>query len=160
MKRRAGKYGGVPAMAGLAAALALAGCGDMLGLVGPRITVSLGVERALPGTPSLHADIGGQRVEVASNGPGGPRADREVRGPRYGTVPVKVALVTASGDTTAKVEFSQDFERDHNHWVSGHVSQQRPVGHCIGTLIVTPLANAPADSLFVMYGAIPQGAIC
>jgi len=160
MKRRVVKFGGVPAMIAVAAALALAGCGDTLGLVGPRISVSLGVERVLPGTPWLHADIGGQRVEVAPNSPGAPRAERELRGPRYGTVPVKVALVTAAGDTMAKVEFNQDFTRDHNHWVSGQVGQQRPEGHCIGTVVATPLRNTPADSLFVMYGAIPQGAIC
>lgn len=148
----------LPAAAGLA--LALAACSSVLGLGGPRIWLSLAMEQALPEAPVLHVDIGGQEVEVAATSASAPRDERQVRGPRYGDVPVRVALLAASGDTMAAVEFTQGFQRDHNHWVSGIVGHRRPLGHCIGALVAAPLRNMESDSLFVLYGAIPEGADC
>jgi len=50
--------------------------------------------------------------------------------------------------------------RGDNHWVAALVGSQRPGRHCIGTLAVAPLRGGGADTLFVMYGSIPDGAIC
>jgi hypothetical protein len=146
------------AAAGLA--LALAACSSVLGLGGPRISLSLAMEQVLPEAPVLRVDIGGEGVEVVATSASAPRDERQVRGPRYGDVPVRVALLGPSGDTMAAVEFTQGFQRDHNHWVSGIVGQRRPLGHCIGALAVAPLCNAESDSLYVMYGGMPEGAIC
>ncbi len=148
------------AAAGLALALALAGCSSVLGLGGPKISLSLALERALADEPVLRVEIGGQRVEVAATSASAPRQERAVRGPRYGEVPLRVALLAAPGDTMAAMEFNQNFQRGHNHWVSGIVGQRRPLGHCIGTLVAAPLRNMESDSLFVMYGRIREGADC
>ena len=83
-----------------------------------------------------------------------------MRGPRYGEVPVRVTLLAASGDTLTAVHFSQRFQRDHQHWLSALVGRHRPVGHCIGSLAASPLGAGAADTLFVMYGSIPEDAIC
>jgi hypothetical protein len=107
----------------------------------------------------LRADIGGRQVELASPDPGAGRST-DIRGRRYGPAPVRVALVTTDGDSLALVEFSQQFQRDHNHWVAALVGQYRPVGHCIGNLVVAPLRDGGTDTLFVMYGSLPERAVC
>jgi hypothetical protein len=149
----------------VAAALAPAlGCSVALGPAGPDVAVSLyllpGVAAAPAARPALfRADIGGRRVDVPAPD-AGPRSDVDVRGPRYGDVPVRVTLLAASGDTLATAAYTQRFERDHDHWVAAMVGAERPVGHCIGTLSVVPLRTAGRDTLFLMHGRIPKGAIC
>lgn len=158
------RYRGQLSMLGVAGTLALAGCSDVLGLGGPKIVVSV-ARQSNGGDPLLlQADIGGRRVEVES-----PRTlddydeeYREVRGPRFGDVRVQATVLTASRDTLATVEFTQGFRRGDQHWISAVVGPNRPEGFCIGDMVAAPLRTAPAgaDSLFVMYGGLPEGAIC
>jgi hypothetical protein len=153
------KYNQRGGAAGVICALTFAGCSTLFTPSGPKISVSMAVERP-PTVPTvLRADIGGQRVELASTEPGPPRST-DVRGRQYGLVPVRVALLTTDGASLAAVEFSQQFERDRNHWVAARLGQHRPLGHCIGTLVAAPLRQGGADTLFVMYGSLPEGAIC
>ena len=150
-----------PAIAGIAsgvALLALVGCSDPLSPDGPALSVALSLQQPTAPSSVFRADIGGQRVEVRAAGIAESRT--EVRGARYGDVPVRATLLTAAGDTLASVTFDQRFERDHAHWVVARVGQRRPIGHCIGTLMVAPLRSAGSDTLFVTYGRIPDGAIC
>ena len=140
-----------------AAVLALAGCSDPFGPDGPKLSVALGLQPTAP-TTVFRAHVGGRTVELQAAGLSESR--REVRGPRYGDVPVRAVLLTAAGDTLASVAFTQRFQRDHAHWVVARVGRNRPIGHCIGTLTVAPLLGASSDTLFVTYGSIPDGAIC
>jgi hypothetical protein len=152
---------------GVASMLGLAACSDLFGGHRPRVVVSVDAPAAAAGRLVLQADIGGRRVRVTSVRPGVERASVEVRGPRLGAVPVRVTLETAAGENLGAVTFTHRLERDNAHWVSGLVATRRPVGHCIGEVVATPLrAVATAagltasDSLFVMYGRIPEGAVC
>jgi hypothetical protein len=151
-------------MLAVASTLAAAGCSDVLGIGGPRIVVSVAKQSGVGDPLLLQADIGGRRVEVES-----PRTlddyddrYREVRGPRFGDVRVHATVLTAGRDTLATVEFTQGFRRGDRHWISAVVGPDRPEGFCIGDLVAAPLRTAPAgaDSLFVMYGGIPENAIC
>jgi hypothetical protein len=138
----------------------LAGCSDLFGPGGPRISVSLELQRPVGVPPVLQADIGGRRVRLVPAGGGALRASADVRGRQFGRAPVHVALLTPLGDTLATVDFPQQFERDHAHWVAALVGQHRPIGHCIGSLAVAPLRVGDTDTLFVVYGSIPESAIC
>ena len=51
-------------------------------------------------------------------------------------------------------------ERGYTSWIGSFVSHARPLGFCTGTVVGAPLRTAPSDTLFVMYGGIPKGAIC
>ncbi len=137
-----------------------ASCSQLFGPSGPNVSVSIALDRPLAPAPGLRASIGGRRIDVAASSPGAARAERSVRAPRFGTLPVEVALLEPGGDTLAAVTFSQEFRRGHNHWVSALVGARRPEGFCIGALAVAPLRAEGADTLFVMYGGIPEGAIC
>jgi hypothetical protein len=52
------------------------------------------------------------------------------------------------------------FRHGYQHWVAALVGPQRPLGICIGAVVTSPLTVGSADTLFVMYGNIPDGAIC
>lgn len=158
------RYRSLLSMLAVASTLALAGCSDVLGIGGPKIVVSVARQSNVGDPLLLQAAIGGRRVEVES-----PRTlddyddgYREVRGPRFGDVPVHATVLTTSRDTLATVEFTQTFRRGERHWISAVVGPDRPDGFCIGNIVAAPLRTAPAgaDSLFVMYGGIPEDAIC
>lgn len=135
--------------------LALAGCADVFG-GGPKIAVSLRLVQPAIQTPlALDVDASGRHVRVASGADG-----VTVHGDGYGDHTVRVTLRTAAGDSLAAATFTQHFERDGDHWIAGIVGRQRPVGVCVGTLVVAPLRTGNGDSLFVAYGGIPEGAIC
>lgn len=108
----------------------------------------------------LRSDIGGRHVDLAADPAHGGHASVDVRGPRYGNVPVNVTLFTASGDSIVAVSFSQDFQHGFRHWVAALVGSQRPLGICTGTVLAAPVTAGGADTLYVMYGKIPDGAIC
>lgn len=144
------------------------GCSRSLGSDGPDISLHGLLHHTALEPPVMRVDIGGRRVTIEFYQVGSrPGLTTEIHGPRYGDVPVHATLVSRGGDRLASVEFTQRFERGSNHWVTAIVGLQRPGGHCIGTLEVAPLpANAfpesggVPDTLFVMHGSIPKGAIC
>lgn len=141
--------------------VALVGCSDLFGLKGPEITVSLDVQPAVGTAFVLRTDIGGkQRVELTTDATRGRHASTDVRGDQYGNVPVRVMLLTASGDSIAAASFFQDFRHGYQHWVAALVGPQRPFGICTGAVVASPLTVGRTDTLFVMYGNIPQNAIC
>jgi hypothetical protein len=113
-------------------------------------------------------DVGGRRATVQLHQAGSrPGLTTEIHGPRYGDVPVRVTLLSGDGEPLATVTFTQLFERGNNHWVSAVVGSQRPLGFCMGTVEVAPLpatafpeATDAPDTLFVMHGSIPKGAVC
>ena len=148
--------------------LGLIGCSGSFGSDGPDISISGQLERPVTEPPTLQVDISGHETIIQLHQAGSrPVISREIHGPRYGNVPVHVALLSSSGESLAAVDFTQLFERGNNHWVSAIVGVRRPGGHCIGTVEVAPLPadafpgtiGAP-DTLFVMHGRIPKGAIC
>ena len=65
-------------------------------------------------------------------------------------------------ESARTVEFTQGFQHGDRHWISAVVGPDRPDGFCIGAVVAAPLRTSPAgaDSLFVMYGGIPEDAVC
>ena len=106
----------------------------------------------------LLAEIGGRHVAV-TGALDGSRADRTIRASRSGELPVTLVLLNAEGDTIASTHYTQLFENGSTHWVAVSLGTRRPVGHCIGELLVLA-TNSPPDTAFVMYGSLPNGAIC
>jgi hypothetical protein len=83
--------------------------------------------------------------------------------PREGELEITVSLNHQSTEL-ARASFRQSVYRDWNQGVSASIGVRRPVGLCIGTLIVLPMNRSPAvnppDTLFVTYGGLPKDAVC
>ena len=149
-------------------ALALFGCSVFTGSDGPEISLHALVTSTVAEPPLLQVDVAWRRVTIEADLNGFRRGrSTEIHGPRYGDVPVRVTLLSSEGDSLAAVEFVQDFARDNNHWVTALIGTHRPGGFCIGMLEVVPLPVGAfpesadvRDTLFVMHGRIPKGAIC
>lgn len=80
--------------------------------------------------------------------------------PRTGTLPIAVQLLSESDDTLATWSAMHDFDGGAEHWIAGQVGGPRPVGMCIGSLTAVPVGAPVSDTLFVMHGSLPSGAVC
>jgi hypothetical protein len=138
--------------------LLLAGCLSIVGISERDVHVSITLQRAWDPPPSLQVYIDGRRVEIDARSDGR-RAEREVQASRSGELLVGVRLLNADKDTLAATQFLQRFDRRNSHWIALTVGPQRPIGHCIGNLLALALPSE-SDTAFVMYGRIPDGAIC
>jgi hypothetical protein len=127
---------------------------------GPRIQVSLIVQRTLTGASSLSVDVGGRSVSLRASDVVGGRTDRILDASGFGSQPVQVRLLGSAGDTLAAVTFSQSFERDYAYGIGAVVSRVRPIGPCAGTILAAPIRTSTADTLFVAYSGLPSDAIC
>lgn len=145
-----------------AALLATSACSDIIG-GGPQVAVSLRVEAGVALPVVLEVDHDGQRVRLeATTAAATPRMD--IVANRYGEAPVRLMLSAAGEAPLATVELTHSLHRGSTHWVSTLVGRQRPQGHCYGALGVVALApragQTVPDTMFVMYGSLPRGAIC
>jgi hypothetical protein len=127
---------------------------------GPRIQVSLIVQRELTGASSLSVDVGGRSVSVRAPDVLGTRSDAFLDASGFGSQPVQVRLLGSAGDTLATVTFSQSFERDYAYGIGAVVSRVRPVSPCSGTIVAASIRTSPADTLFVAYSGLPTDAVC
>jgi len=141
------------------AALGLMGCNSVFGLGDRDGTVSLSMQRAWDPPPVLQVDVEGLRRITLTGQRDGMRVEREVEAPRSGELLVAVRLLSASGDTIAATQYLQRFERSKTHWIAMLVGSNRPLGHCLGTLLVLSTIADP-DTAFIMHGGLPEGAIC
>jgi hypothetical protein len=148
-----------PAVAALALLVAAA-CDDGPGANRPPLAVSVTLSAATLVPPTFVAEVGGVRVRTTARAVPQMPAEVQVRAPRLGEVPARVALLGAAGDTLAAATFTHRFERGARHWISGWVGTRRPVGLCLGWVVATPLRGSTPDSLFVSYGWLPEGAVC
>lgn len=85
--------------------------------------------------------------------------------PATGVLPVRVALVTAAGDTLASTQVTYDLRPSYHHSVTVRVAPRRLSGVglvCAGKTTALPLPSmgGAADSLFVSTHSMPAGAIC
>lgn len=83
----------------------------------------------------------------------------------HGELPVRVALVGPAGDTLASVSTALRLEPRYEFWIeiiAGRV--QRPKGMCTGEIHAVSIGPGPQgplpDSLFVLTGGMPAGAVC
>ena len=145
----------------LATILAVSAC-SILDPDGPDLSISVQPDVNLPASMSFHVTVGGDAHDLRL-GTERTRYGIERHAPRDGELNVSVALRDAADRTLAQASFDQVFKEGSDHWVSGIIGTRRPIGHCIGTLVVVPIippVAAGGDSLFIMYGSIPKGAIC
>lgn len=148
-------------LACLSILVAASGCSILFGPDEPDVTISLSagddVERAM----ALDVGLGGRVFRVEANSSSPPMT---ARAPDVGAHTVRVELVEVPDEVLATAQFSQTFQEDYDHWIAGIVGVYRPVGHCIGELIVVPLEPAGSqtepDTLFLMHGGIPRDAVC
>ena len=148
--------------------LILLGCTGLFEPDEPDISASAYLQRSSAVTlPTVRVEIGNRRAQLSPAHTSASQATAKIRGVSFGEVPTRVLLLSASGDSLAAAEFTHRIERRHQHWVSALIGPQRPLGHCIGTLIATPVrADSSAgtslgnDTLFVTYGSLPRGSIC
>lgn len=144
-------------LAPLLALATLAACEDLLGDDGPPIAVSLGTEHPLPAGTVMRVDVGGRRIEAEP----GSDVIPVILGPSFGSVQVRARLVDGNGTTLGTVEFRQTFQKDADHYITGHVGVDRPTPVCGASLINVPLGNgAEPDSLFVTYLTLRHGGSC
>lgn len=141
-------------------ALLACGCSSFFGSE-PEPDVHLFMWGETEGLSALEVSLGKRDFRLEIEEPN-PRMD--VHAPRVGSLPVRVRLLGANANVLAAAEFTRTFREHHDHWVGGDVGLDRPLGHCIGTLIVIPLRAAPAgavpDTLFLMHGSISKDAVC
>ena len=155
------RYGRLPATIITIAALAIAACSGLFDSDEPTFSVGFELEHALPVPTVLHADIGRRNIRITAPEPGlGRPRSTLVRGARAGAVPVRLSIVTTSGDTLATMQFSQELQRNNDHWVTAQIGRQRPFGFCFGEASATPLRSDNTDTLFVTAGGLQRGAIC
>jgi hypothetical protein len=154
-------------LAALTPLLVLAGCSDILGGSGPRVYLSVGAQRMLPAEVRLHVESDGHTAELATIGPLDEQQPTYFRPGGYGQREVRLELRSASGATITDYAYAQTFPRDSNHWIVVALGTSRPIGLCIGNLAAIPLPAgaldgnpASADSMFVMHGSLPEGAVC
>jgi hypothetical protein len=109
--------------------------------------------------PSLLAVATSVVAACGSDDPSGPILDVSLR--RQPAVGEEVRLLAnVRGDTLGSASFTHRFESDRRHWISAQLDTTRPVGFCFGELLAIPLSPARTDSMYVMFGSIPEGAIC
>ena len=140
------------------AALTAAACRSASGPDAPEVTVSIGVQHPATMSALLRTRLGPRVVDLTLVNAGG--ASRVVRAPGTGAVPVSVVLVTPDSDTLAAVSFTHQFEPDADHWVRTYVGRNRDPYFCEGAVLRTALRGSTTDTLFVMHGSLPHGAIC
>jgi hypothetical protein len=81
--------------------------------------------------------------------------------PSSGQLPIRVALVSAAGDTLASARLEFVLRPAHTYWVTVRAGGARPTGMCIGRVTAAPISPGKAgDSLFVTGGGMPRGAMC
>ena len=143
--------------------IVVGGCASISGAENSDVSVSLFSEFVLPPAHTFRVTVDGQRIDL----PLGTSADRNSltrEAPAAGDRPVTAELVDSRGVVLSGISFTQQYFDDRNHWVAAHLGARRPIGHCIGSLLATPLpasiARTSADSLFVMFGSLPRGAVC
>ncbi|HUE95699.1 MAG TPA: hypothetical protein VMN39_03520 [Longimicrobiaceae bacterium] len=150
----------IKALALTALVLALAGCSSIFGPERPEVSIALYSAVGYDRLGRFEVDIGGRLFRFQADD----EVSRKVDAPEAGLLSVQVRLMGTGTDTLAAAEFSQRFSEGSEHWIVGRLGLQRPLGHCIGQLIVVPLppaADAPqADTLFLTHGSIPEGAVC
>lgn len=151
-------------LAGLLLAPLFSGCLGILGAERPNLSISLQSHVSLPSSTIFQVVVEGRRYELRPGSGQGARSSITVRAPRTGELDVVVLLIDPAGRVLAETAFRQRFEADSNHWVFAMISERRPLGHCIGELIPVPihppLSVARSDSAFIMYGRLPEGAVC
>jgi hypothetical protein len=140
-------------MAALLISWAAAGCSIVSGPEKPDLQLGFDIEQGSLQNLHLEIDVGGDTFHLD-----GSRLI-DGRAPREGDLPVTVRLLL-DGQVLAQTSFDQTFDADYDHWVHGHLGSQRPMGICIGVLSVAPVGPPVADTLFLMHGSIPKGAVC
>jgi hypothetical protein len=142
----------------IASSVLCAGCLSLLGSGEEDFTVSLAMQRSWEPPPVLHVTAFGRLVKLTGRSDG-VRIEEEVEPRHAGPQEVRVRLVSADGETIASTQHRLVFEPGNSHWIAMVVGRHRPIGHCIGNLTVVP-TSLPTDTVFVMHGRIPHGAIC
>ena len=84
--------------------------------------------------------------------------------PGRGELAAPGSLVAAGADTLASTRFTIALQPDYGYSASVQPGGPQPIGHCVGTVLAVPLrrpgGGESADTLWVTYGGLPDGATC
>lgn len=80
--------------------------------------------------------------------------------PGSGELPVRVALVGATGDTLATARVVLTLHPNWSYDIMAQAGGRRREGMCVGRITAVPIRADGADTLFVIAGGLPKGAMC
>lgn len=93
---------------------------------------------------------------------GGPLTSEQLVVAAQGELPVRVALLGASGDTLATIRVVLTLAPGYRLSTGIPIGRTRPFGHCVGPIAAAPLRPSAggSDTLFVDVGGTPVNAVC
>lgn len=132
------------------------GCGST-GPDGALVSVQLDVRDGYTTPATVRVAIEDASVDLVTPGP---HPNGGVVTSRFGSYPVRVALIGAARDTLATAMVAGTFQRDYTHGVLVLIARARPIGFCLGTASVAAVKGSPGDTLYAYFNSLPNGAVC
>ena len=127
--------------------------------LGPVVGVSIDARRSPVLPTTLRVEIGTTSAALHADATSMAAQGRmHVFG--YGTKPVMVTLLGSQWETLATVSFTEDLQPGYDYGIGGFVSRSRPLGLCYNNASAVARSTSPGDTLFVLYGGVPKGAVC
>jgi hypothetical protein len=80
--------------------------------------------------------------------------------PGSGELPVRVALISAAGDTLATARVVLALHPNWSYDLMLMAGGSRLEGMCMGQVTAVPIRPAGVDTLFVYSGGLPKGSMC
>jgi len=134
-------------------ALAAAACSDLLGLGNSEVDLALRVDASIGYPVRLEVTIDGRTFQLDAE---------ETRTVEVGGSGAQqtLALLLSGTDTLAADAAAQTFPENSDNWLHAWVGGPRPVGLCLGAVSAAALSGHAPDSVFVLRGNLPKGAVC
>jgi hypothetical protein len=89
---------------------------------------------------------------------------RRLQVPTSGSLPVRVVLLLNTRDTLAVGDVQFRLEPGYRYGLSVQAGGRRPEGMCVGPVTTVPIRwpgeSAASDTLFLVTGGLPEGAVC
>ena len=82
--------------------------------------------------------------------------------PSTGLLPLRVLLVSLSGDTLASARIALPLRPAHRYGLSVRAGGPRPEGICVGKITAVPIVrgDVATETLFVSTAGLPRDAMC
>lgn len=140
------------------AATAGVSCSDPVSPAPATVEISLSVDAAAP-TLTLLVALNGRTSRVVVDS-GARCGELQVRTPRIGKLPVRVDLLSATGDTIATAEFQEEFRADYANSIGALVASGQLIQVCRAAPAFTiPTALPGTPNVYISYGGVPKDVV-